>query len=335
MAFHILAIGGGGYLGLYSAAVLAQLEQQIGAPIASRFDLLAGTSVGGIIALALANEVPAADIKTAFEVNGTRIFSNRRAPRGTIGKLWDVAARSFFWPKYDVTHLRRTIVDVMGEETRLGDLKHPVLVPVVNLTKGGPQVFKTDYHPDFKRDLYLKVIDVALATAAAPTYFPIAQIGDGLYADGGLFANAPDLVAVHDAERYFGADITDIHVLSIGTTTSRFSFSHEMGTRFGILHWAMGARLVQVLMSSQQQTMDYMLRHRLGDRYVRLDEQQSREQENALALDVATVGAQRTMRALAEVTVQRCLNDPRLVAMLARRAPQPVFYHREALRAAS
>ena len=67
MPIQILSLSGGGYLGLYTAAVLAAIEERIKAPLATRFDLIAGTSVGGIIALGIANEVPAADIKKAFE----------------------------------------------------------------------------------------------------------------------------------------------------------------------------------------------------------------------------------------------------------------------------
>ena len=138
------------------------------------FDLIAGTSVGGIIALGIANEVPAARIKDAFERNGTRIFSGRRPPGTVFGKLRDVL-RSTVFPKYDPGPLRDTIVDIIGADTRVGDIKHPCLIPTVCLTKGGPQIFKTDHHPNFSRDLRLRAVDVALATSAAPTYFPVAR----------------------------------------------------------------------------------------------------------------------------------------------------------------
>jgi patatin-like phospholipase/acyl hydrolase len=100
MPFQILSLSGGGYLGLYTAAVLAALEERINAPIATRFDLIAGTSVGGIVALGIANEVPAAKIKEAFERDGTQIFSARPAPQTSVGKVWDVF-RSALGPKYD------------------------------------------------------------------------------------------------------------------------------------------------------------------------------------------------------------------------------------------
>jgi uncharacterized protein len=327
MPFQILSLSGGGYLGLYTISVVADLERQIGAPIASRFDLIAGTSVGGIIALGLANEVPAADIKAAFEAHGTAIFSGRNPPRSFPGKALDVL-RSAFSPKYDGADLRRTITEIIGGDTLLGHIKHPCLIPTVSLTKGGPQIFKTDHHPDFQRDHRLRAVDAAMATSAAPSYFPIAEIGDGLYADGGLYANSPDLLALHEAEHFLRADPREIRLLSIGTTTAKFSFAHGSGLRFGMWQWAMGQRLVQAILSSQQQVVDSMIRHRLSERYVRLDYQQSREQEQSLGLDTANATAQRTIRAMADTTVQGVANDPMMREILSHNSGVPRFFHR-------
>lgn len=325
--FHILSLSGGGYLGLYTASVLAGIEEAAGRPLACCFELLAGTSVGGIIALGLAAEIPAARIKSAFEHNGLAIFSERAAPATWWGTVRDLA-RFVGKPKYQAEALRRTIVELVGEETRIGDLKHPVIVPAVNLTKGRPQVFKTPHHVNFSTDLHLKVVDVALATSAAPTYFPIAEIGDALYADGGLYANSPDLLAVHEAEQFFQVLVSGVHLLSIGTTTSQFSFAHAHGRQLGSFGWWREQRLVNVMLASQQHSVNYMMTHRLGDRYLRLDADQSKEQERHLALDVATEAAQKTIRGLAAATVQSNINDPRLRAFIDHIGRSPVFYHR-------
>jgi patatin-like phospholipase/acyl hydrolase len=173
MAFQILSLSGGGYLGLYTIAVLEKLEEQTERPVASHFDLIAGTSIGGILALALAAEIPAKQIRIAFENNGAKIFSSRAAPKTKFGEFFDFF-RSIRSSKYDSGPLRDTITEILGKDTLLGDLRHPVIVPSVNLTKGKPQVFKTDHHPDFRIDHSRSAIDVALATSAAPTYFPIA-----------------------------------------------------------------------------------------------------------------------------------------------------------------
>ncbi|WP_349962422.1 CBASS cGAMP-activated phospholipase [Rhizobium sp. ZPR3] len=322
--FNILSLSGGGYLGLYTVAVLAQLEEDLGRPIASSFDLIAGTSIGGIIALGLAHEVKAKDIQEAFEREGPSIFSNRPVPKGWVGQFRDIW-RYINKPKYNPDHLRSTITKMLGEETKIGDLKHRVLVPAVNLTKGGPQVFKTPHHETFTRDQRLRLVDVAMATSAAPTYFPIAEVEHSLYADGGMFANSPDFLAVHEAEHFLGVEPSDVHVMSIGTTTSSFSFADASGRELGIFGWARDQRLVSVILASQQKVSDYMLKHRLKDRYLRLDSEQSPDQTEHLALDVATASAQRTILGLAMATVNANINSSALRDFFQHRAPAPDF----------
>lgn len=326
MTFQVLCLSGGGYFGLYTAAVLKELEEEYPGPIASHFDLIAGTSIGGIIALALASDCPAKDIVDAFEKDGTKIFSDRRAPRNWLGSLLDLR-RSFFSAKYGNGDLRATVDRILGDNLMIGDLKHPVIIPAVNLTKGSPQVFKTPHHADFKRDYRLKAADVALATSAAPTYFPIAEIGDELFADGGLFANAPDIIALHEAEHFFDEATSDVHILSIGTTTTQISLSHSTDPNLGIMGW--GGRLASAIISAQQMDVGYMMMHKLGERYVRIDSVQSREQERDLDLDVATPEAQRTIRGLASAAVQSSINNPMLHEILGYTAPPPTFYYSE------
>lgn len=324
--FHILSLSGGGYLGLYTISILAELERRYGTPIAKKFDLLAGTSVGGILALCLAAEIPAQTIKTTFEAYGEKIFSDRPAPTGAIQQFIDLC-RSAGKPKYNGTALREIANELLGPDTLIKDLKHRILVPAVNLTKGGPQVFKTGHHPNFKTDPHRKAVEVALATSAAPTYFPLAEMGDTLYADGGLYANSPDLFAVHEAEHFLGQSRSNIHLLSIGTTTTQFSFSHVHGKNLGILGWATDQRLVNVIIASQQRSVDYIVGHQLGDRYLRIDTLQSKEQERHLALDVATPEAQKTIRGMAEATIQEKINDPHLQNFMAHNATPPTFFN--------
>lgn len=324
--FQILSLSGGGFLGLYSIAVLAELEQQTGTRIANHFDLLAGTSIGGILALALAAEVTAEEIQNAFDENGQRIFGTSPQPKSGLPALIDVASR-LRRSKYDAAALRDTIEGILDPSMLIGDLKHPVLVPAVNLTRGAPQLFKTPHHEDFKVDHKLRVVDVALATSAAPTYFPLARIGDSLYTDGGLYANSPDLLAMHEAVHFFEMPEEQVRILSVGTTTSQFSFAHEKSLKFGIADWFRGGRLLNVIIASQQRSVDFMLKHRLKDRYVRLDEIQSKEQEQTLGLDVATDEAKGTIKAIAHGTFQNNVNDPILESMLSHTAPTPRFFH--------
>ena len=327
MAFQVLALSGGGFLGLYSATILAELEKTTGRSVATSFDLIAVTSIGGIVALGLAAGAPAAKIKSAFEENGTRIFGNRPPPISTFGAFKDIV-RGAFTSKYNASALRETVESIVGRDTRVGDLHHAVLIPSINLSKGSPQIFKTPHHVDFRLDLNLRVVDVALATSAAPTYFPLAEIDDSLFTDGGLYANSPDLLALHEATHFFKVDEGSVRILSIGTTTAQFSFGHTQSKNFGIADWFKGQRLMNVIIASQQKSVDFMLRHRLADRYVRLDAIQSKEQERILGLDVATEEAQKTIRALASATIQENINNRVLQEMLQNKAEATKFYHK-------
>lgn len=85
--FHILALSGGGFRGLYTATVLKHLEEQLGGPLAHRFDLICGTSAGGLLALGLAAEIPAEQLQAMFEQDGVRIFNRPTGMRRILGPL--------------------------------------------------------------------------------------------------------------------------------------------------------------------------------------------------------------------------------------------------------
>jgi predicted patatin/cPLA2 family phospholipase len=108
-----------------------------------------------------------------------------------------------------------------GEKT-LGACKHPVIVPAINYSAGQPQLFKTPHHASFKRDHQFRLVDVALATSAAPAYFPRHTFNNNQYVDGGLYANAPGLLALHEAQTFLGQQPEAMHLMSIGTMSSKY-----------------------------------------------------------------------------------------------------------------
>lgn len=298
--FQALALTGGGYRGLYTARALDVMERESG-PIARHFDLICGTSIGGIVALAAAFEVPMSKVVEVFTNDGQVIFPPHEKPSG-LGVYWDLLKyRSK--PRYGSDALRAAITQLIPADATLGDASHPLCIPAVNVTEGKPQVFKTRHKAEWRRDWKLKAVDVALATSAAPTFFELAEIEGSRYADGGLFANAPDLVAVHEAEHFLAVPIDAIRLLSVGTTTRRYSVSHSVGRAFGIAEWMADQRLFNVIISAQQQFVDQLVTHRLGENYLRIDKEPSHEQVNDLGLDVATEAARTTLLALAEKSV--------------------------------
>lgn len=313
--FQVLCLSGGGFLGLFSALILEKLEERFGSPIAKHFDLICGTSVGGIIALGLAAEKPAIDIRQSFEAHGPKIF-----PRPY--QLF----RAAFKPMYKPEPLSAAISEIIGEETLVGDLKHPTLIPAVNLTKGGPSMFKTPHHPDFTENWSKKALDVGMATAAAPTLFPAVRVGDSNYADGGLFANSPDFFGVHEAEHFFNAKRKNIRILSIGTTSMKFSLPATPLDR-GIFKWLKSLRLLNATMSSQQLAVDHVMQHSLGNRYLRIDIEASAEQSGDLRMDIANKASIATQKGLAETAFQAVAPNTFLKEMFLHRSPDHQFYH--------
>lgn len=139
MVFRILTLSGGGYRGLYTAQVLAGLEEESGdVPLHRRFDLIAGTSIGGILALAIASaKTSMKEVVAVMECQGSAIFGEDNPPKGKMAQYLD------YWKtksaaRYDPASLRNLIAELVGEDTYIGDLKQKVLVPAVNVTKGSP-----------------------------------------------------------------------------------------------------------------------------------------------------------------------------------------------------
>jgi len=219
-------------------------------------------------------------------------------------------------PRYSTDPLRKAITSLIGRDATLGDALHPVTIPAVNLTLGRPQVFKTRHREEYVRDHRYKAVDIALATSAAPTFFELAEIDGSFYADGGLFANAPDLMAIHEAEHFFRVPVTAQRLLSIGTTAKSYSISLSAGRNFGIGDWMEDQRLFSVIISAQQQFAHHEVVHRLGDRYLRLDKEPSHEQAKDLGLDVATDVAKRTLTALAKKTATDAIGNGLLAVYL-------------------
>jgi predicted acylesterase/phospholipase RssA len=297
--FRVLALSGGGYLGLYTAAVLAGLEQRVGEPIGRRFDLVAGTSVGGITAAAVAMEVPLSDVVELFVRHGAAVFSPRALPSGPVGRLVDLS-RSVFGPKYGAAPLREQLQRHFASAT-FADARHALVVPAVNLTRGLTKVFKTPHAPTSRGDEAVRLIDAVMATCAAPAYFPSVAIGGELFADGGLFAVAPDQVALHEVEHFVGVEPAQVRMLSVGTAIRGYRPDGPLDEAAGAVGWLSRGRLILTLMAAQQQHVQAMMEDRLGARYLRLDATWAADA--ALSIDVATPQAAQVLTGLAERTL--------------------------------
>ena len=321
--FQVLALSGGGYRGLFTARILADLEASIGAPIATRFDLLAGTSIGGILALALALEIPAAKMVALFERHGDQIFKKRFS----LGGLWRAP-----YTQSDLLALLNDS-DFFGEKT-IAACRHPVLVPAINYTTGRPVVFKTPHHPSFVTDHQHRMTDVALATSAAPGYFPRHVFNHCQYIDGGLFANAPGLLGIHEAQHFLGQLKANLHVVAIGTMSAKYTVDPRRNSDGGTHDWGgwwppnTPKRLFGVAISAQESLVDNLLRHQIpAGQYHHLDEDLTDERARAVALDKTDAAAQQVLLGSAAERAKSCLGDPGFRAVLNHIAPVATFYH--------
>jgi len=317
--FHILALSGGGFRGLYTATVLKHLEESLGTPLAERFDLICGTSAGGLLALGLAARIPTGELQAMFQRDGKRIFGSRNIFRRIFG-TWLVA-------KHTSDGLR-SVLEERFQNLTIGDLQHRVLIPAVNYSTGKGQFFKTPHAQAFEMDHRRRLVDVGLATAAAPIYFPLHRVDDeGVFADGGLVGNSPGLFGLHEARQVLQVpNGTTIRVLAIGTMTLGATLRGSAFLDRGILLW--GPKVFDLVISAQENAADAMLKHLLGPHYVRIDDPATPEQSKDISsLDQVSQGAIDVLTSRGTQAARRVLGDPDFLPFRSHMAVRPKFFH--------
>jgi len=312
-------LDGGGYLGLATAAYLRVTEEYFGTPCSERFDLFCGTSTGGIIALALATGMTAAEVEALYRNLGSTVFGS-----GSLSARLARSLRSLLMAKYSSGPLRAALAAAFGEKS-LGDIHARgkcVVIPSYCLTTGSPRLFKTDHHADLRHHNEYRVVDVALATSAAPTYFPVVAMRAPKtkalerFADGGLFANNPALIAYTEAIRYLGVCAEDVQILSISTpraaVVERAGKASAWSLSRGIPGWA--TKLPDLFIGSGMDLSHHALNCLIddGERYHRV----ALPTRPGLALDRADEAATET---LIQIGVAEASNEP------ARRRLAPFF----------
>jgi patatin-like phospholipase/acyl hydrolase len=268
--FKILSIDGGGIRGVFPAMFLANLEAKLKADgnpkwqIYQNFDLICGTSTGGIIAIALALGIPAQEIYELYLNNASKIFGNKR------GKL-----SQLFYSAHDRSELEALIREKFqkvkhGDDPRLKDCKTNICIPIFDLLEGKPSVLKKDHHPNFTRDYHIPAYKAALATSAAPVYFdPYSSEYTDLNGlvkpfknkvDGGVFANNPTLIGIIEAQVALYVKTEDMRVLSIGTGYQKFSDGAQR-KKWGITYWinTNRKRLIDLFMQAQSQQVEHLV----------------------------------------------------------------------------
>jgi len=299
MKTRVLSIDGGGIKGVVPARILEYIENKVRTSnkdysISNSFDLIAGTSTGGIIAIGLLCPVPGSSTKALYSVSDllglykdkghlifdTDIFDKIRSADGVLRV------------KYKKDNMESLLLQYF-KDIKLSEFLKPCLITSYDIFNRKAVFFnKTDtetgegFNDYFARDL-------ARATSGAPTYFPSADIKtlggttDYSLVDGGVFANNPSLCALvemnklqsaqaKDAGQPYELSLSDISLLSIGTgvhTSTKKSFTYNQTKEWGDLQWA--SPLIDIMMSASSETIDYQLQQLYsctnnGENYIRI-----------------------------------------------------------------
>lgn len=233
--FKMLCIDGGGIKGLYSAELLAKFEQVFGTIVSDCFDMLCGTSTGGIIALAASLKIPMSKVVNFYQEYGPFIF-NENTKHMPGGQSYLLSKQIAFGGKYSAKPLRSALESVF-ENRKIAESNNFLCIPAYNTLTANPRVFKKDFD-NYTEDDRKSYVDVALATSAAPTYLPVMEIEGDQYVDGGLWANNPILVALTEYLYKFAQDsrFDGLEILSISSCQkSKGERHHKLNRAF--LDW--------------------------------------------------------------------------------------------------
>ncbi|WP_425953335.1 patatin-like phospholipase family protein [Ralstonia pseudosolanacearum] len=311
--YRVLSLSGGGFRGLYTARLLSRIEQSQAfgeGPIGSRFDMLAGTSVGGIIAAGLAVGVSAATVYELLAHWGPAIF-----PKISVRGLKKIFSKKV----YSAAPLEKAIEACMNGHARkaLNEIDKPLMLTTVSWSLGEIRLLKS-------RGLArgdassCTILQAARATSAAPAHFPPIMIEDDWHVDGGLAANCPDVHAMGLAQKRG----PQVRMLSVGTTgVTHKSLQSKIPLRG--MFWAKPA--LDLSMQAQERIAQETCRLTLNDRYLHLNSVAQVGHEVLKDLDVANLDTTSALTKLADKRFEELMADPDEVRRLRQiLAPSPV-----------
>ncbi len=273
---RILAIDGGGIRGIIPSTILEEIEKRTNKSIFESFDLISGTSTGGILVLGLSKGFPAKDITKLYELKGSKIF--KRSLMDNIRVL-----RPFLSPKYSSRGIDEVLNEFFGE-TRLSESLTTTLVTSYEIEARRSYFFKSHKALEDVRDDFL-MRDCARGTSAAPTFFSPSRFsslgGDEVsVVDGAMHSNNPAMCAYIEAKKLYPEE-SDFLIVSLGTGSNCAPIRYHEAKRYGLAKW--GLKLPDLFMQGVSEVIDYQLRYILpAGRYFRI---QSKLRNGSESLD--------------------------------------------------
>jgi len=253
-SIKVLSIDGGGIRGIIPAIILDALQKRLGKEPWQTFDLIAGTSTGGIITVGIGTACkdgkpyPPQELVGMYVENGQTIFK----------KTFFEPEKEIVLPKYSPDGLE-TVLEKFFGDTQFQTACTPLLVSSYDLQTEAPFFFKS--HKIAQDPTWnWPIRQIARATSAAPTYFPpfhlVRDDQDYALVDGGVFVNNPAMAAYVEARRLY-PDAKNVVVVSLGTGDRQDKITYRDAKNWGLVGWA--KKIVPVLMDSVSEAVDYEL----------------------------------------------------------------------------
>ena len=284
---RVLSIDGGGLRGVIPLQVIRYIESITGKPIHKIFDVVAGTSTGGLLTCALLVE------DTNNRIGGQRLYTLDR-----IEEIYTVEGKEIF-PQLDPLERFRSlyrprfrkeplegILEKYFKTRRITDCLLPIFITSYDIKRDKPIYFTTrEANLNYYNNSLLK--DICRATSAAPTYFSTYEMNyeqERVHCiDGGIFMNNPSMgvlseILVNAQSKYYQVDFSgglqDVHLLSIGTGSSIGTLDTSKSKQWGKYQWAKPA--VDLAMRGPVETTNYHLEiffqlFQCGENYLRLN----------------------------------------------------------------
>ncbi|CAF2067419.1 unnamed protein product [Brassica napus] len=319
----ILSLDGGGVRGIMVGVILAYLEEQLQAldgedmRLADYFDVVAGTSTGGLMTAMLT--VPDETGRPRFSAKDIVPFYLQHSPKifpqpGGLAALLPKLPKLLSGPKYDGVYLRNLLNNLLGE-TRLHQTVTNVVIPTFDMKKLQPTIFSS-YQALVDPSLDVKISDICIGTSAAPTYFPPhyfqnediqGKTSEFHLVDGGVTANNPTLLAMTAVTKQIVNDNPDMGelkplgynkflVVSIGTGSAQKEkkYSARKAAKWGIISWLYdngSTPILDITMESSRDIVDFhssvvFKARQSEDKYLRIDDDTLKG--DASSMDLAT-----------------------------------------------
>ncbi len=275
LPFRVLCLDGGGTRGVYQAAYLQAISARAGGgadgvDVGASFDLIVGTSTGGIVACALAAGVPLARVRAVYETHGSRIF-----PYQTARAIWGIGGvvkGLGMGLRRGDSALRAILTETFGQRT-IGEVFASrgiaLAIPAVDLNRHAPVVFKSKHLSRLNgRDDSRTLVDVCLATSAAPILRAMTRLEEpgspgttAVYVDGGLWANNPGVLGVVEASEMLAdrKESRPIQLFMLGTLPAQGGEEIPPQSLFrAAAGWRVGLRAISASLNAQAVGYDYI-----------------------------------------------------------------------------